>query len=137
MSERCPGCLSTGGSHHRVTPADAPSGETIMASYPPSESQAAIPDGPGGGPDHDQDGALGDPAPAPGHLGWIVAGSLLVGIVAALALVAAPFIRVDEAAITGAVLCGFAIGWAVLAFATGFTARPQWWAVAPAAFMGL
>src|SRR4029453_16251429 len=43
-----------------------------------------------------------------GHIGWIVAGSLATGLVAALLLVAAPFIPAEEPAVTGAVLCGFA-----------------------------
>ena len=46
-----------------------------------------------------------------GHIGWVVAGSLTTGFVAALLLVAAPFVPAEEAAITGAVLCGFAVGW--------------------------
>ena len=39
-----------------------------------------------------------------GHIGWIVAGSLATGVVAALLLAAAPFIQVQENDITGAVL---------------------------------
>ncbi len=38
----------------------------------------------------------------------------------------------------GAVLCGFALGWAMLAvLSTRFTDQPQRWAAVPAAFMGL
>jgi hypothetical protein len=38
----------------------------------------------------------------------------------------------------GAVLCGFALGWAMLAvLTTRFTDQPQRWAAVPAAFMGL
>src|SRR3712207_7419517 len=48
-----------------------------------------------------------------GRLGWIVASSLAAGLVVALLLVAAPFVPVTEPAITGAVLWGFAVGWAV------------------------
>jgi hypothetical protein len=40
----------------------------------------------------------------------VVAGSLATGLVAALLLVAAPFTPARENAITGAVLCGFALG---------------------------
>jgi pimeloyl-ACP methyl ester carboxylesterase len=73
-----------------------------------------------------------------GHIGWIVAGSMATGLVAALLLVAAPFIPAQESGVTGAVLCGFALGWAMLAILSlRFTDQPQRWAVAPALFMGL
>jgi pimeloyl-ACP methyl ester carboxylesterase len=79
------------------------------------------------------------PHPGPrGHIGWIVAGSLATGLVAALLLASAPFIPAEERAVTGAVLCGFALGWAMLAvLSVRFTDQPQRWAVAPALFMGL
>jgi pimeloyl-ACP methyl ester carboxylesterase len=78
-----------------------------------------------------------DPEPR-GHIGWIVAGSLATGLVAALLLVAAPFIPAEESAVTGAVLCGFALGWAMLALlSVRFTDQPQRWAAAPALVMGL
>ena len=78
-----------------------------------------------------------DPGPR-GHIGWIVAGSLATGLVAALLLAAAPFIPAEESAVTGAVLCGFALGWAMLAvLSVRFTDQPQRWAAAPALFMGL
>ena len=58
----------------------------------------------------------GTPDPGPrGHIGWIVACSLATGILAALLFVAAPFIPAEESDLTGAVLCGFALGWAMLA----------------------
>ena len=67
----------------------------------------------------------------------VVAGSLGAGFLAAVALAAAPFVPVTEGALTGAVLCGFAIGWAVLAgLSTRFTAQPQRWAAVPAAVLG-
>jgi pimeloyl-ACP methyl ester carboxylesterase len=67
-----------------------------------------------------------------------VAGSLAVGLVVALLLVAAPFIPAEESRVTGAVLCGFAVGWALLAvLSVRFTDQPQRWAAAPALFMGL
>ena len=67
-----------------------------------------------------------------------MAGSLATGLVAALLLVAAPFVPAQESALTGAVLCGFALGWAMLAvLSVRFTDQPQRWAVAPAAFLGL
>ena len=78
-----------------------------------------------------------DPAPA-GHIGRIVAGSLATGLIAALLLVAAPFISPEENDVTGAVLCGFAVVWAMMAIlATRDTDQPQRWAAAPALFMGL
>jgi pimeloyl-ACP methyl ester carboxylesterase len=73
-----------------------------------------------------------------GRIGWIVAGSLATGIVAALLLVGAPFIQVHENDITGAVLWGFAIGWAMLAvLSVRFSDQQQRWAVVPAVFMGV
>jgi pimeloyl-ACP methyl ester carboxylesterase len=79
----------------------------------------------------------GNPA-RKGHIGWIVAGSLATGVVAALLLVAAPFIQVQENDVTGAVLWGFALGWAMLAvLSVRFSDQPQRWAVVPAVFMGM
>lgn len=82
---------------------------------------------------------LRHPGPGPkARIGWIVAGSLATGLVAALILVAAPFIPAEESGVTGAVLCGFALGWAMLAvLSVRFTDQPQRWAAAPALFMGL
>src|SRR3712207_1247014 len=72
-----------------------------------------------------------------GHIGWVVAGSLATGLVAAVLLAVAPFIPAEEPAVTGAVLCGFALGWAMLAvLSVRFTDQPQRWAVAPALVMG-
>src|SRR5512132_2191550 len=73
-----------------------------------------------------------------GKIGWVVAGSLATGLVAAVLLAVAPFIPAEEPAVTGAVLCGFALGWAMLAvLSVRFTDQPQRWAAAPALFMGL
>src|SRR3954466_4265401 len=73
-----------------------------------------------------------------GRIGWIVAGSLVTGLGAAALLIAAPFIPVDESAVTGAVLLGFALGWAMIAvLSVRFTDQPQRWAAIPAVFMGL
>ncbi|MCU1584961.1 MAG: alpha/beta hydrolase fold protein [Microbacteriaceae bacterium] len=73
-----------------------------------------------------------------GPIGWIVAGSFATGLVAALLLVAAPFIRPEESEVTGAVLCGFALGWAMPAvLSVRFTDQPQRWAAGPALFLGL
>ena len=73
-----------------------------------------------------------------GRIGLIVAGSLATGPVAAVLLVAAPFIPPTEAGVTGAFLCGLALGWAMLTvLSLRFTDQPQLWAAAPALFMGL
>ncbi len=78
-----------------------------------------------------------DPGPR-GRIGWIVAGSLVTGLVVGLLLVAAPFIPAEESKLTGALLCGFALGWAMLAVLSArFSDQPQRWAAAPALFMGL
>ena len=67
-----------------------------------------------------------------------MAGSLVTGLVVGLLLVAAPFIPAEEGELTGALLCGFALGWAMLAvLSVRFTDQPQRWAVAPALFLGL
>jgi pimeloyl-ACP methyl ester carboxylesterase len=67
-----------------------------------------------------------------------VFGSLTTGLIAALLLVATPFVPAEEATVTGAVLCGFGLGWAMLAVLSArMTDQPQQWAAAPAAFMGL
>src|SRR4051794_15015888 len=73
-----------------------------------------------------------------GRIGWVVAASLATGLVAALFLVAVPFVPGEESAVTGGVLCGFALGWAILAvLSVRFPHQPQRWAAAPAVFMGL
>ena len=66
----------------------------------------------------------------------IMAGSLLAGLAAAAALVAGPFAGDREPVITGALLLGFAVGWALLAVLSArFTDRPQRWALLPAGAM--
>jgi pimeloyl-ACP methyl ester carboxylesterase len=88
--------------------------------------------------DHGQDRPSHPDSRSRGKIGWIVAGSLATGLVAAVLLAAAPFIPAEERAVTGAVLCGFALGWAMLAvLSVRFTDQPQRWAAAPALFMGL
>lgn len=90
------------------------------------------------GPAQGHNAQPGHQSGSKGRLGWIVAGSLAAGLVAALLVVAAPFIPVEESAITGAVLLGFALGWATLALlSVRFTDQPQRWAAAPALFMGV
>ena len=78
-------------------------------------------------------------APVPrGGIGWVVVGSLAAGLVAAVLLVVLPFAPATQSAAMGSVLCGFALGWAMLAtFSVRFTDQPQRWAFAPALLMGL
>lgn len=98
----------------------------------------SIPETAATSPDEIHDAPPGAQPGSSGHWGWIVAGSLTAGFVAALLLVAAPFVPVEESAITGALLCGFALGWAMLVLLSQrFTDQPQRWAAAPAVFMGL
>ena len=77
--------------------------------------------------------------PAPGgRMGLIVAASLAAGLVAALVLVAAPFIPANENILVGVVLLAFALGWALLAvLSVRFSTQPQRWAVAPAVFFAV
>lgn len=79
--------------------------------------------------------------PAPhdhGHIGRVVAGSLLGGLAAAIAVVVGPFAGAEEHVVTGAVLVTFALSWATLAvWSTRRTSQPQRWAFAPAAFFGI
>jgi pimeloyl-ACP methyl ester carboxylesterase len=75
-------------------------------------------------------------APPPGHIGRIVAGSLIGGLVVAVFLVAVPFAGATEAVITGSVLLAFAAAWFALAtLSQRRTDQPQRWAFVPAAFM--
>ena len=67
-----------------------------------------------------------------------MAGSLAAGLLAALALVAAPFVPATEDGVTGAILVGFGLGWALLAILSRyFTAESQGWAWVPALTLGL
>jgi len=76
--------------------------------------------------------------PRRGQPGWIVAGSLAAGLLAALLLVAAPFVPATEDGVTGAILVGFALGWAMLAALSALlTDQPQRWAWLPASFLAL
>jgi pimeloyl-ACP methyl ester carboxylesterase len=73
-----------------------------------------------------------------GHIGRVVAGSLISGLVAAIVLVVGPFAGAAEHIITGSVLVAFAAAWAMLAaLSERRTNRPQRWAIAPAVFMAL
>ena len=81
--------------------------------------------------------SVGSPPRRRAPMAVVVAGSLAAGVLAAAALVAAPVVPATESALTGAVLCGFAIGWAALAgLSTRFTAQPQRWAAVPAVVLG-
>jgi pimeloyl-ACP methyl ester carboxylesterase len=68
----------------------------------------------------------------------VVAGSIAIGFVLAIALVLGPASGATEAVITGSVLLAFGIGWLLLAvLSVRFTDQPQRWAFVPAAFMGV
>lgn len=68
----------------------------------------------------------------------IVAGSLLIGLLAAAFLVLVPFAGARESEITGAILVGFACGWAALALLSArVEGEPRPWAVVMAGAMGL
>ena len=70
------------------------------------------------------------------HIGGIVTGCLAGGLAVALVLVLGPLAGAREPVITGTVLLTCAASWALLAIAsTLWTAHPQSWAVALAAFM--
>ena len=71
-----------------------------------------------------------------GHIGRIVAGTVIGGLVGAIALVVGPFAGAQEHVITGSVLLAFATAWAMLAvLSERRTDQPQRWAFVPAAFM--
>jgi pimeloyl-ACP methyl ester carboxylesterase len=86
----------------------------------------------------DMTGTISAYEEAPGRLAWVVALSLVTGFGAAFVFAFLPFVAVTEGAITGAILCGFAVGWAALSlFSSRLTGRPQRWALAPALLMGI
>jgi pimeloyl-ACP methyl ester carboxylesterase len=83
-----------------------------------------------------QPDAAGPEAPTSGPVARVILGSLATGMVAALALIAVVFPGGTEGVITGSVLIGFGLGWALLAVLTSrYTNRPQRWAFVPAAAM--
>ena len=92
-------------------------------------------------PTRDDAGGKGTSRPDPGPrqlIGLIVAASLFIGLVVGLLLVAAPTTPAEESKVTGALLLGFALGWAMLAIlSVRFSDQPQRWAVVPAVFMGV
>ena len=66
----------------------------------------------------------------------VVVGSLVAGAVIALALTLAVFPGATESVITGSLLLGFGVGWAMVAVLSArITTQPQRWAAAPAAAM--
>jgi len=72
------------------------------------------------------------------HIGLIVTGCLIGGLVAALALVVGPVAGAPEHVITGTVLLTFSVSWALLAtLSMRRTEQPQRWAFALASFMAL
>jgi pimeloyl-ACP methyl ester carboxylesterase len=76
--------------------------------------------------------------PKRSHIGPIVVGSLAMGLLTAVALVAAPVVPSRMNVLTGVVLLGFAFGWALLAvLSVRFSDQPQRWAAAPAVFLTL
>jgi pimeloyl-ACP methyl ester carboxylesterase len=89
-------------------------------------------------PRSDADGSATAPAPTRGHIGRIVAGSVVGGLFGAVALVVGPFAGAQEHVITGSVLLVFAAAWAMLAaLSERWTDQPQRWAFVPGAFMAL
>lgn len=71
-------------------------------------------------------------------VGTVVAGSLIIGFVTAVLLVAFPFAGAQENVISGVVLLAFALGWAVLAvLSMRWTDQPQPWAAVPAGVLTL
>ena len=85
----------------------------------------------------DADDAAAESAPTRGHIGRIVAGSLIGGLVAAVVLVVGPFAGAQEHVITGSVLLTFAAAWAMLAvLSERWTDQPQRWAFVPAVVHG-
>jgi len=93
-----------------------------------------LPSGPG-----EQEAVPAEPASASEEpIGRVVLSALVGGLLAAALLVVAPFVPSTEAGMTGAVLCGLALGWTMLAVLSArYTAQPQRWAAALAVFMGL
>ena len=73
-----------------------------------------------------------------GHVGRIVAASMLTGLILALVLAIIVFGGATEPIISGSVLLAFAFGWTMLAWLSSRrTEQPQEWAYVPAIFMGV
>ncbi|HWN61198.1 MAG TPA: hypothetical protein VNO25_11085 [Streptosporangiaceae bacterium] len=72
-----------------------------------------------------------------GHIGLVVAGSVLTGLIVASGLAVVVFGGAAEPVITGVVLLAFGLGWAMLAvLSSRRTSQPQRWALVPAVLMG-
>jgi pimeloyl-ACP methyl ester carboxylesterase len=68
----------------------------------------------------------------------VIAGSLAAGIATALFLTLVVFPGATESVLTGSILFGFGLGWALIAVLSArFTAQPQRWTAVPAAFLGV
>jgi pimeloyl-ACP methyl ester carboxylesterase len=88
-------------------------------------------------PHLDADGVGADPTPTRGHIGRIVACSIMGGLVGAVVLVVGPLAGAQEHVLTGSVLLVFAAAWATLAvLSERWTDQPQRWAFVPAALTG-
>src|SRR2546430_5157044 len=73
-----------------------------------------------------------------GHVGLIVAGSMIAGFIVALVLVIGPFGGAQEHVIMGTALLGWALGWALLAMlSTRWSNQAHRWAIVPAALMAV
>ena len=71
------------------------------------------------------------------RLAWVVAGSVVIGPLAAVSLSVGVFAGAPEHVLTGTGLLGLALGWAALALGSSMlTDRPQRWAAVPAAALG-
>lgn len=78
------------------------------------------------------------PAAAADRIAVVVAGSLVIGLVAAVVVLAVLPLPPRENVVTGAVLLSLALGWALLAvLSVRLTKQPQRWAAAPAVFMAV
>src|SRR5688572_18774101 len=89
-------------------------------------------------PHAEADAVGADPAPTRGHIGRVVAGSMIGGLVGAVVVVVGPFAGAQEHVLTGSVLLVFAAAWATLALLSErWTDQPQRWAFVPAALMGV
>ena len=72
------------------------------------------------------------------HPAWIAILACAVGLIAAVLLPFAPFVPATESGVTGAVLCGLAVGWLLLSvLSTRSTGMRQGWAFATAGFFAV
>src|SRR6478609_7052977 len=86
----------------------------------------------------DTQGQPVDATPAKGHIGRIVAGSIVGGLIGAIAIVVGPFAGAREHVVTGSVLLVWAAAWAAVAvLSQRWTDQPQQWALVPAGFMAV